>query len=137
MKIDVKVDLKAVEELEKKLGGTEGKAAVMRGLKAGAFLIQSTAQQSILAGGKTGKQYGKHRASAPGEAPASDTGTLVRGITARVGSEPLSYEVHSVADYAGFLEYGTSKMAARPYMQPAATKSADKIVKLVADELMK
>ncbi len=137
MKIEVKIDFKGLLDVQNAVSGPAGRAAVMDGLKAGAFLVQSTAQQSILAGGKSGRTYGKrgHRASAPGEPPANDTGTLVRGISVQVGSDDLSYDVNSLADYAGFLEFGTSKMAPRPYLQPAAIVNLDKIAKLILDKL--
>ena len=60
-------------------------------------------------------------ASAPGEPPAVDTGTLKRSIKvdehefkpeARVGV-PMNLQ------YGLYLERGTSKMGARPYMKPA------------------
>lgn len=62
-----------------------------------------------------------HRASADGDPPASDTGRLEGSIffdkegplTATVGSH-LAYAVH--------LEYGTIKMAARPFFRPAVER---------------
>ena len=132
MRIDVRVDLRGVRSIERAFTTGAGRSAIMEGLKDGAHVIQSLAQRSILSGPKTGRKYGVHRASAPGEAPANDTGTLVRGIEVRKGQEDFTYEVHSIADYAGYLEYGTSRMAPRPYLQPAAKKAEPDIVKLIA-----
>lgn len=62
-----------------------------------------------------------HVPSKPGEPPNWDTGVLAGGITnRRVG--PLMALVESSAPYAVHQEIGTSKMAARPYMKPAAKK---------------
>ena len=55
-------------------------------LMGGGQLIRSEAVKSIQTGAKSGIMYQKynprrqHRASAPGEAPASDTGNLVNKI---------------------------------------------------------
>ena len=59
-----------------------------------------------------------HRASAPGEAPAVDTGNLWNSIQIDFPDE-LRAEVGVGAPYAPFLEYGTSKMAPRPFFWPA------------------
>lgn len=59
-----------------------------------------------------------HRASAPGEAPANDTGSLARSFKMRFPSQFLG-ELEIGAAYAEFLELGTGRMAARPYVGPA------------------
>ena len=60
-----------------------------------------------------------HQASAPGEAPARDTGELIRSMRynskrLRDGAEII---VRNEAPYATYLEYGTSKMLARPFFR--------------------
>jgi HK97 gp10 family phage protein len=40
--------------------------------------------------------------------------------------------VESRADYSGFLEFGTSKMGARPYLQPALEENRPKIRRMFA-----
>lgn len=60
-----------------------------------------------------------HRASAPGESPAIDTGALVNSIQSRQLG-PMQWAVVAGTEYAKPLEYGTAKMAARPFMRPAA-----------------
>lgn len=63
----------------------------------------------------TGRTYtrGKitHRASAPGEPPAPDTGNLLRHVTWRVRNEGLHWfaEVGNTLPYALYLEYGAAK----------------------------
>jgi HK97 gp10 family phage protein len=41
---------------------------------------------------------------------------------------PLSVEVSSNAEYAAALEFGTSKMAERPYMRPATQRKRAAVV---------
>lgn len=135
MKLEINIDMKEIEELAKSMDSGRVHDAINKGVQAGAFLLRSTAQRKILSGPKTGRVYGKHRASAPGQAPASDTGRLVQGIVVEPGDEPLSFDVKSLADYAGFLEYGTSRMAPRPYLEPSAREQADNIAKLIKDAL--
>ncbi len=87
--------------------------------------LKGTAQQSIIDPPKTGRIYrvrGKrHQASAAGEAPANLTGALKDSIDFKVGSSnSMRFEAgDGKVNYAGFLEDGTSKMAARPFMIPA------------------
>lgn len=60
---------------------------------------------------KRGKK-GIHHPSLPGYPPARDSGALVRSII--VEKNTFGATVNVKAPYAGFLEYGTKKMAARP-----------------------
>ena len=48
-----------------------------------------------------------------------DTGNLKNSITANL-VKPLEGVVSTGVEYAEYVEYGTSKMAAQPYMTPAA-----------------
>lgn len=80
--------------------------------------------------GKSGGRFYKrrtvlHQASGPGEPPAVDTGRLVNSITAYAGGGGEAFTVagRGTVKYAAFLEFGTSKMAARPFMVPALEKS--------------
>lgn len=93
-----------------------------KALMALALQAQGKAQQSILRGSKTGRIYkrgaGTHRASAPGEAPANDLGFLAANIKVDMTGKFQS-NVRSLAPYSVHLEYGTQKMAARPFLRPA------------------
>ena len=71
-----------------------------------------------------------HQASAPGQAPASDTGNLVSQIIVRP-KNPDEVAVESNALYSSFLEFGTSKMLARPFLFPATERSRPKIVQAI------
>lgn len=90
--------------------------------------VQTDAQTSITEGAVSGAG---HVPSAPGEAPNNDTGVLANNIeTLETG--PLHVTVSSNAPYAAHLEFGTSRMAARPYMGPALQKNKKRIASRVA-----
>jgi hypothetical protein len=61
--------------------------------------------------------------SAPGQPPGVDTGTLRASISTQA-TGVLSGEVYTTVDYAPPLEYGTSRMAARPFMMPGLVWAA-------------
>ena len=108
----------------------------------GAQLIRGQAIRSIQTGPKSGRIYEKynprrtHRASAPGQAPASDTGNLVSQIRVREENKDL-IKVESNALYSSFLEFGTSKMLARPFLFPATERSRKKIAQAVFNRVVK
>lgn len=87
--------------------------------------IRVEARRLITAGSVSGKN---HVASRPGEPPNRDTGHLDTNIE-NTRTAPLEAEVRSKAQYAAALEYGTSKMAERPYMRPAVRKVKPKMLK--------
>lgn len=58
------------------------------------------------------------QASAKEKAPV-DTGNLRSGIAVSTGSQ-YDAEVYAQANYAKFVELGTSRMAPQPFMRPAA-----------------
>jgi len=82
--------------------------------------IRNEAIRLILRTAKSGRRYGDHIASAPGEAPASDSGRTVQTI--RANHTPGSKRATVSAGAAAMkLEFGTSRMAPRPFMRPAAS----------------
>jgi HK97 gp10 family phage protein len=93
----------------------------------------NTAKQSIQTnsgGGRTYEKYNPkrtHTASSAGNPPNTDTGFLVSNIHVVLDIDGLGGSVESRADYSGFLEFGTSKMQARPYLQPALEQNKPKI----------
>jgi len=141
--------LKAFERL-----GKTGRREAEKALDAGAQAVRTTAIKSIQRGIKTGAIYteifatvgGKvvpvgsrsdgnnlspiHQASAPGESPATDTGFLVSSIKA--DRKELSARVFSSLNYAFWLEYGTTKMEARPFLAPALFENE----KFIIDKLV-
>ena len=105
-------------------------------VKGGGQLIRTEAIKSIQTGAKSGVIYQmynprrEHRASAPGQSPASDTGNLVNKIIVKQKNRN-TVQVQSNANYSAYLEYGTSKMEARPFMLPAFEKSKKPIMNAV------
>tara|TARA_Y100001937_G_C6873274_1_gene221552 strand:- start:37 stop:447 length:411 start_codon:yes stop_codon:yes gene_type:complete len=96
-------------------------------------LVRNTAITSIQTGAKSGRRYGKHTASAPGQAPATDTGFLQNNIILNIEATGLVANVESRAKYSVFLEFGTTKMKARPFMFPALEQNKPKIRRLFAN----
>ena len=97
--------------------------------KRGKKLVQKTTKNiagrmkvRIQHGPKTGRIYVHngipHQASAPGQAPATDMGELVNSIDTSDGGELREF-VNVHAEYGAYPEFGTSKMASRPYMRPS------------------
>jgi len=74
---------------------------------------------------KSGRIYYRggveHQASAPGEAPAIDMGALVNSIQTEMESE-LTGVTFTNMEYAEVLELGGKRLAARPFLTPAAEK---------------
>ena len=131
---------RAMQQLNKL--GKEMELPFIEIIKGGAQLIRGEAIRSIHNDPKTGRVYEMynprrtHTASAPGESPASDTGNLVRNIKVKQKSKNV-IAVESTADYSAFLEYGTSKMQARPFLFPAFEKSKPKITKVVFERTVR
>jgi HK97 gp10 family phage protein len=73
----------------------------------------------------------QHIASNPGEPPNTDTGRLAGSVQVEVESREVF--VGSTLQYAGALEFGTSQMQARPWLNPALEKSRAKVRKLFVD----
>jgi len=102
--------------------------AIMAGLYSAGLEMEATAKRSITEGGKTGRVYQRrsvtHQASAPGQAPASDTGRLVQSINLRTSSSSMAIEIVAGGGsgnvrYANALEFGTKNILPRPFMHPA------------------
>lgn len=81
--------------------------------------IETEAKRLIKEGAVSGPG---HIPSAPGEPPNADTHVLDQSIKATSDSAELQAIVEASAPYAQALEGGTSTMAARPFMEPAARK---------------
>ena len=69
--------------------------------------------------------------SLPGQTPGVVTGHLRRAWT------PFAYEesfgIESGAGYSGYLEYGTRKMAARPYVEKVKKNALPKIISIFSE----
>ena len=134
-----------LKEFNKKLEQTleKGKKKnVKRAVFKSANVVRNTAVQSILSGAKSGRVYEKyeprrtHQSSRAGEPPASDTGFLASQITTevKVQGDKVIGQIIASAPYAKHLEFGTSDMLARPFMQPALKKNQKKILAIFKKE---
>ena len=143
MSIDTKIsNLQAFnKKLEKRLKNNKVKEYITRGT----MMVQNTAKESILKGG-TGRSYEKyeprrtHRASAPNQPPASDTGFLASQITMDVdvkSNGTVVGQIISSAPYSKHLEFGTTQMTERPFMQPALEKNRRKIERMFKKGVLK
>jgi len=136
--MEVRIKVRNLERVLKSLNtlGKDMLPEFREVIMGGAQQIRGEAIQSIQTGSKSGIVYQKynpkreHRASAPGESPASDTGNLVSKIKVKQKTKDRVW-VESNADYSAYLEYGTSKMQPRPYMLPAFEKSKKPITTAV------
>lgn len=86
-----------------------------------AFAIEAE-MKKLMTGPKHGRTYKRgsssHTASAPGEAPAVDTGFLINSIRTSIKSD-FEAVIEIPAEYAEGLEFGTSRVAERPFARPA------------------
>lgn len=62
-----------------------------------------------------------------------DTGTLKSSIN--VTGSDMSARINADTDYAGYVEFGTSKTAPQPYLVPALINSAGAITEEIARAL--
>lgn len=72
-----------------------------------------------------GKRNKPHRASAPGQVPAVDTGNLVGHI--EFDSGPGFGEVGATVKTGLWMEQGTRKIQPRPWLGPAVSKVEEKL----------
>jgi HK97 gp10 family phage protein len=99
----------------------------------GADMVRAEAFRGVSAGSVSGNN---HVPSSPGEFPNRDSGGLQNGFkTEQTG--PTSAEFRSETEYSTALEFGTSKMKARPHVRPARDAAEPKIQRLFADGMNK
>lgn len=116
-----KVELKRnLNEVVKKINDVAGQR-----MAEACIHVQNKTKEK-LSGNRSGRQYRvpgtktNYTASAPGEPPASMTGQLRNNIHFQIqgkGKEVIGL-VGSTLDKAPMLEFGTRKMAARPFLKP-------------------
>ena len=96
-------------------------------------LVRNTAVTNIQMGdARSGvRRKDGSRASGAGEYPKTDTGFLANHINLKIDTDKLGASVESNASYSAALEFGTSKMAARPFMHPSLQENKPKIRRLL------
>lgn len=130
VRMDVQID--GLSQLTRQLGDLVGDAdAVM--LEAITRVVTDTRAEAIRGiqrGPASGRVYEKyeprrtHQASAPGQYPMSDTGRLANSVDFNLPA-PGRFEgmVGTNVVYGRYLEFGTSRMAARPWLMPSFEKA--------------
>ena len=99
--------------------------AIARAVEASVKDVELEAKKMIQRGTKTGavvqlrSPSRVHQRSAPGEAPATDTGKLVDSISHDIDANKLGGSVVARAGHAIHLELGTKNIKARPFLFPA------------------
>lgn len=118
---DLSVEILGLRELDRalqELAWPAARRALRKGMRKGANVVRDEV-----------------RAKAP-----VDTGNLKRRIRTRERSEEegnmrFAVEIPRSAFYGRFLEYGTSKMAAKPFLRPAAEGKTEAAVTAMRDAL--
>jgi HK97 gp10 family phage protein len=108
--------LQGREELKKQFNSVAeavGTAKARTALKAGGLVIQNDAKR---------------------RAPYL-TGTLRRSIAMEDGPGATEITIGTDVEYAGFVEFGTYKMAARPYLRPAFDENIPEVTRTIAEAL--
>jgi HK97 gp10 family phage protein len=111
------------DRLLKKLSDLPGalQKPIEAALKTSTDEMSEMATKQIEQGLTQGRAYRRngqtHIASVPGAYPNEDTGDLVAGMFSQI-TAALTAVWGNSSDHARPLEYGTSRMAARPFMLP-------------------
>lgn len=98
--------------------------------RAGTMLVADM-QESIKSGSVSGAG---HIPSRPGQPPNANTHRLDSGISYSVTRTPagaMRLKVVTAAVYARYLEYGTRRMAPRPFMRPALARNREAIIESI------
>lgn len=113
--------------------------AAFRGVVRGTENVKARMVERIASPPKTGKLYKRntvtHQASAPGESPATDTGRLMGSITTSYDAAIITGYVNVATEYAAALEFGTPKIAPRPYARVSLAEKAESIREDIANEI--
>lgn len=101
------------------------KSPILKKLYMAGEKVREDAKQSIREGAVSGPG---HVASAPGSPPNADTHQLDLSIDTVINPSKLSVSVVSKAPYSAALEFGTSRIAERPFLRPALQRNRNRIV---------
>lgn len=97
--------------------------AAMVGVVRGTEGVKAEADSLMNETPRTGREYRRrgvtHIASSPGNPPAPDTGQLRQSAETTYDAGSLTGTLNYGAAHAAAQEYGTEKMAARPFARPA------------------
>lgn len=118
---------KQIQAIEKKMLAQQKKRARKVGIKVAQYILShmSRSLTAISPGIEYTRKGIKHIASKPGDPPNMDQGDLSRSLQIQTTTESIAVGSFGMP-YAFFLEYGTSKMGARPFFHPAIDKALTK-----------
>lgn len=140
----VTLELKGTEQLARALRKLDEDAQkeVKKAVEATGLSLRGAIVKKYQRGPATGEIYEKynprrtHQASAPGEAPATDTGRLASSVvTNDVG--PMTVEVETDVEYGPWLEFGTQRIAPRPNWVPSIQEEEPKYLRRVEAAIRK
>ncbi len=139
----IAIEVRGDEVLGRRLRaiGRSAEIAVRQAIAESAIEVEREAKLSIRRNPRRGAAYVRYaperrgRASAPGDAPATDTGALARNITHVIDADGLGASVEARAAHSRFLEFGTTSMPARPFLRPAFERQIGPSMKRIADAL--
>ncbi len=127
------IEIKGLSALQTKFNNLPGimQTQIKQALFNSAQAIQKTAVMS-LRGARSGRIYHRggvtHQASAVGEYPANDTGALANNISIKIiGDLEVNVGSRENVPHGAYLEFGTSRMSARPWLTPALQKNLELI----------
>jgi HK97 gp10 family phage protein len=151
---DFSAKVEGLPELHKKLMSlpVNIKKMITKAVDISALDIQNDIRSSMAREAKSGRTYKRrkgrstkkgtrikkkgaekmfHQASAPGQAPAVDSGRLVNHVTYKTDVDGLGASIGvtdaASLEYAVPLEFGTKHMLARPWLQPGFDRNKKKV----------
>jgi HK97 gp10 family phage protein len=136
----IKVQIEGLDELRKHFSNMDEafNIAVGDAIEDTVLAIRNEVIDGIRQPG-TGRTYEKynprrtHRASAPGQPPATDTGRLISSIYFDL--KPLTATVGSRLAYAYWLEFGTRKMKPRPIWMKTVNRESERLRERIISNL--
>lgn len=108
--------------------------SIEEGDKSGRIYLKGKAPKMGKRGKKLKDRRKEHRASAPGEPPATDSGQLVGSIEYSMTGD-TSAAVGTNVEHGMHAEFGTSQMEPRPWLGPAFEEAAPEFEKGVKELL--
>lgn len=136
--------LDGLDRLKRRLAGLPGNLTepVRVTIQSGAHAVRNEAVRSLQehrSQGPTEIRYSPRREvqpSLPGNPPNTDRGELASSVHIRIDEDGMGANVDARAKHAIPLEFGTTKMAARPFLFPAFEMNRQRIQKAVKDAIM-
>lgn len=135
----VSVEMKGIPLLSKGLrliSKRASKANINATLEASKSILEDA--KASMRGPKSGRVYGTHQASAPGESPAIDTAELYESgkvVVDKISRTQAVADVVFDADHAKYMEFGTIDIEPRPYLGPAFAKNKKGIKQSYAEAI--